>query len=148
MLLCLENTASTADSTQNKMILYHLSENLCLQQRRKEEGGRLQKQQMRDLQRYLDDSNKVGTALCHCIRLSTASSPEEMAHMYHRSLVTTVPGDAHQGAEQTRAAEGVSQTSLPTPAKTAYSSTGCWQLSGLPATGSRSVFLKEKLWQK
>lgn len=30
-----------ADSTQNKMILYRLSENLCLQQRRKEERGPL-----------------------------------------------------------------------------------------------------------
>lgn len=46
MLLCSENTASMAESTQNKMILYHLSENLCLQQRRKEEKGRLQKQQV------------------------------------------------------------------------------------------------------
>lgn len=45
MLLCSENTASAADSTQNKMILHHLSENPCLQ-RRKEESGHLQELQV------------------------------------------------------------------------------------------------------
>lgn len=67
------------------MILYHLSENLCLQQRRKEERGCLQKERGGGLGRYLGWGNKVGTASWYCTCHSTASSPGEMAHAYHGS---------------------------------------------------------------
>lgn len=127
MLLCSENTASTVDSTQNKMILYHLSENLCLQQGRKKERGRLQTQQVWSLQRYLDQNSEVGTASWHGICHSTSSSPGEMPHVYHRSLIPTIPGDARQGAEQTHAAKGVLHLSLPTLGK---------QLAAAQASGS------------
>lgn len=131
MLLCSENTASTVDSTQNKMILYHLSQNLCLQQRRKKERGRLQKEQVWSLQRYLDQSSKVSTASWHGICHSTSSSPGEMPQVHHRSLIPTIPGDAHQGTEQTPAAKGVLHPSLPTwekqlaAARASGSSWGC-----------------------
>lgn len=85
------------------MTLYHLSENLCLQQRREEERRCLQKWQVGGPQRYLDKSNEAGTASLHCMCHSTTSSPGEMANMHHRSSGAIVLGDAHQGAEQTHA---------------------------------------------
>lgn len=117
MLLCSENTASTADSIWNKMILYHLSENLCLQQRRKEERGCLQKEQGGGLGRYLDWSNKVGTALWYCTRHSTASSPGEMAHAYHGS--SSPPSQVMLTEEQSGRMQqkGSSVPFLPTPGK-------------------------------
>lgn len=134
MLLCSEHTASTADSTQNKMILYHLFENLCLQQRRKEERGCLQEEHVGGLL-ALGLEQRGGRCICN----STTNSPGEMAHVYRRSSPPkAMPTEKHSRHLHPSSYAG----------ETGCSSAGSWQLSRMPTTGFCFAFLKEKLRQK
>lgn len=128
MLLCSENTSSTVDSTQNKMILCHLSANLCLKQRRKEERGCLQEQQVGVCEGTWPRAGRW--ALPHGPARAT-SSPGDMARWFCTSWVPTVPGDEHQGADTWSKRV---LPSLPSNAReTGCSSAGSWQLRGLPS---------------
>lgn len=131
MLLCSENTASTVDSTQNKMILYHLSEK-SVPTAEEKEGERAPAETAGVESAKVPGPDQQGEhcllyGICH----STSSSPGEMPHVHHISLIPTIPGDAHQGTEQTPAAKGVLHPSLPTwekqlaAARASGSSWGC-----------------------
>lgn len=140
MLLCSENTASTVDSTQNKMILCHLSANLCLKQRRKEERGCLQEQQVGVCEGTWPRA--VRWALPHDPACAT-SSPGDMACLYCRSW--SPPSPVMSTKEWIHGAKGIFHPSLPTPGK---QSAAPGRSEGCPATGSGFVCLKEELWQK
>lgn len=140
MLLCSENTASTADSTQNKIILYQLSENLCLQQRRKAESRCLLKH--RFLRRYLDQSNECLVTLLMPLN---SKQPRGDGMCVWQILSPHCP---RQCSPRSRA-DTCSKRGPPCfsyAREIACSSS--WQLLGLLATGSCFAFLKEKLWQK
>lgn len=144
MLLCSENTASTADSTQNKMILYRLFENLCLQQRRQEERGCLQEEHVGGL--LAPGLEQQGGHCLVALHLPLDSKQPRGDGTCVLQILAT-QSDAHQGAKQTPAAKGI----LPPSSyarETACRSSGSWQLSGMPATGFCFAFLKAKLRQK
>lgn len=143
MLLCSENTARTADSTQNKMILYHLSENLCSQQRRKEERGRLQEQQVGGLRGDLE-WGRGG----HCLMVPHV--PLSSPGTRHACITDprSPPSQAVIAKEQIHGAKGVFHPSRPMPGKQSAAVQAPGSSEGCPATGSCFVCLKEELWQK